>query len=152
MMIDPNIASLGYDGSFEVDSFVKPRLKSETEIIKDVILFILFTKPGQYPSLPNIGLDIQSMLYSFYDELDDNDLKNQIIRQCNVLGTYFDNGTINIKKIIYKNKPSLLIFIQYESSMDHTNSSDDNKDLYQIGITFDELDHMIYNILEGRGV
>jgi hypothetical protein len=152
-MLNSNIATLGYDGTFEINSFAKPRLKGELEIIKDVVLFILFSKPGQYPSLPNIGLNIQSMLYSFYDELDENDLKDQLIRQCNALGTYFDRGIINIRKTIYKGKPSLLIHIESESDNEYLiNPSSDNNNLFQIGITFDELDHMIYNISEERSI
>jgi hypothetical protein len=60
---EPNI---GYDTTFELNEFNEHRLRSEIELIKNTILFILFAKPGQYPSLPHIGLDIQSMLYSFY--------------------------------------------------------------------------------------
>lgn len=146
-MLDPNIAKLGYDVAFGLDDFGKPLLKSEAALMKNVILFVLFSRPGQYPSLPNIGLDIQSLLYSFYDEIDNNDLKAKIIAQCTALGTYFDSNNIIVRKIIYRNKPSLMIHIEGTDTTlptGYTVKSDTEK--YQIGITFDELDQMIYNI------
>lgn len=145
---EPNI---GYDTTFELNEFNEPRLRSEIELIKNTILFILFAKPGQYPSLPHIGLDIQSMLYSFYDEINESDLKYKIKEQCNAMGVYLNDGTVDIRKTKYRGRPSLLINIQGTESYpdgylkDHINESNN----YLIGITFDELDKMIYNINNG---
>ena len=44
-------SSIGADLTFELDQYNEPRLKSEGEMIKDIILYVLFSKPGQYPSL-----------------------------------------------------------------------------------------------------
>ena len=147
IMLDINITKLGYDASFALDGFGKARIRSEAELIKNVVLFVLFAKPGQYPSLPNIGLDIQTLLYSFYDEINNNELRDKLISQCGALGTYFDRGNINIRKTIYRNKPSLMIHIDCDESLPigyNSVSSDSNK--YQIGITFNELNQMIYNV------
>ena len=144
-MLDQNIMKLGFDASFELDGFGKPKIFSEVELIKNVVLFVLFSKPGQYPSLPNIGLDIQNLLYSFYDEIDNSELKNKIISQCNALGTYFNNGVLNVRKTMYRNKPSLMIHIEGTDELPTTyNRTNPNR--YQIGITFDMLNQMIYNI------
>jgi hypothetical protein len=146
--------NIGYDATFELNEFNEPRIRSEIEVVKDVILFILFSKPGQYPSLPHIGLDIQSILYSFYDELDEVDLKHKINEQCNAMGVYMNNGAIQIKKTKYKGHPSLMISIdgteQYPEGYmkDHIN----NSNRYLIGITFNELNQMIYNINSEGGV
>lgn len=143
-----NDLTVGYDTTFELNEFNEPRIRSEVEVIKDVILFILFSKPGQYPSLPKIGLNIQSKLYSFYDELIEEDLKHKIKEQCGAMGIYLTNGVINIKKTKYHGKPSLMIAIngteQYPDGYmkDHINIANN----YLIGITFDELNQMIYNI------
>lgn len=140
--------NIGYDTTFELNEFNEPRIRSEIETIKDVILFILFSKPGQYPSLPHIGLDIQSMLYSFYDDLTESDLKYKIGEQCKAMGVYLSDGTINIRKTKYRGKPSLLINIEgtelYPDGYMKDNTT--NSDRYLIGITFDELNQMIYNI------
>lgn len=145
-MLDSNIGKLGYDTSFAIDAFGKPRIVSEAELIKNVVMFVLFARPGQYPSLPNIGLDIQSMLYSFYDEIDNNDLRDKIINQCGALGLYFDSGNINVRKVIYRGKPSLMIHIEGTESIPDGYNNTDDTEKYQIGITFDELNQMIYNI------
>lgn len=141
-------AGIGYDTTFELSEFSEPRIRSEIETIKDVILFILFSKPGQYPSLPQIGLNIESMLYSFYDELDVADLKNQIIEQCNALGAYINGGSILIQKTRYKNKPSLIIHIEGSETFPSSYKSDriDATNRYLIGITYDDINKMIYNI------
>lgn len=141
-----NPTSLGYDVTFSLDAFGKPKIRSEIELIKNTVLFVLFSKPGQYPSLPNIGLDIGSLLYSFYDEIDNNDLKSKIASQCNALGFYFDNGNIDVRKTIYRGKPSLMIHIEGNETLPSGYNSKDNSNKYLIGITFNELDKMIYNI------
>lgn len=139
---------LGYDAAFELNEFRQPKLRSEIELIKNTILFLLFTKPGQYPSLPHIGLDIQSLLYSFYDELNTDELKSQIITQCNALGSFFDIGIVSFKKVMYRGKPSLLIHIEGEEAYPdgYMKDSIDSANKYLIGITFDELNKMIYSI------
>lgn len=144
-------SSIGYDTTFELNEFNEPRLRSEIELIKNTILFILFSKPGQYPSLPNIGLDIQSTLYSFYDELNESDLKYKINEQCNALGVYLKNGTVEVKKTMYRGHPSLMINIEGSESYPdgYLKGYGNNSNKYLIGITFDELNKMIYNINEG---
>lgn len=103
-MIDITAARIGYDGTFEMNEFNEPRIRSEIEVVKNTILYILFTKPGQYPSLPSIGLDIESKLYSFYDEINTEDLKEKLINQCNALGAYINSGMVDIRKQKYRNK------------------------------------------------
>jgi hypothetical protein len=150
-MLDSNIFKLGFDASFALNDFGKPRILSEATLIKNVVLFVLFAKAGQYPSIPNIGLDIQNLLYSYFDEIDNNDLRDKIISQCNALGAYFDSGNINVRKIIYRNKPSLMIHVEGTESYPTGYGTNNNSGKYQIGITFDELNQMIYNVSNGTG-
>ena len=140
---------LGFDTTFELDEFARPRIRGEGELLKNLVLFILFTKPGQYPSIPFIGLDISNLLYSFYDDIDTNDLADEIRKQCVALGRYFDNGTINIRKIRYRNKPSMMIHIEAPMATTVMADNYEESNRYQIGITFDELNNLIYNITEG---
>ena len=144
-MPDTNI---GYDCTFELNEFNEPKLSSEIETIKNTLLFILFSKPGQYPSLPQIGIDINSYLYEFYDEIDTAELQQKLISQCSALGVYMSNGSINIRKAIYKNQPSLLITVSGIESFPNEYKCDrgaKNKN-YLIGITYDEMKKMVYNI------
>ena len=150
-LLNPSV--LGYDTTFELDDFSRPRLRSEAELIKNLVLYIFFSEPGNYPSLPNIGLRIQDRLYSFYDELNEDDLKNELTQQCSALGYYLKNGTIHIRKVKYRGKPSLMIHIDTSSEdyniRSYKDQIDNNEDQFQIGITFNELNQMIYNISGG---
>lgn len=150
MLLPGEMYDIGLDCTFELDQFSRPRLRSEAELIKNTVLFILFTKPGEYPSLPFIGLDIGNLLYSFYDEINEVDLADEIIAQCNALGKYFQNGTIIIRKIRYRNQPSLMIHIETNSINSLIGEKNTESYQYQIGITFDELNDLIYNVAERR--
>lgn len=142
------MASIGYDGTFELNEFNEPKLASEIEVVKNIILTVLFFKPGQYPSLPTIGMNIQNLLYSFFDEIDTDKLTQQLIEQCSALGVYFSNGSIVMKKLIYRNQPSLLINVKGTQiyPVGYKKDSINNVNTYLIGITFDEMNKMVYNI------
>lgn len=142
---------VGYDCTFELDEFNKPRLCSETETVKNTVLFILFSRPGQYPSLPNIGMDIRNMLYTYYDEIDERILEDKLIEQCAALGQYFDNGNIVIRKMIYRKMPSLLIHIKTDggdtivTKKVAANKLDRSLEFY-IGLSVNEINELLYNI------
>lgn len=143
-----------YDATFALDDFMRPRLCDTSEIVKNILLFILFAKPGQYPSLPHIGLDIESRLFSFYDEINETELRDQIVEQCNELAPYFDNGSIVLRKLKYRKQPSLLIQVATSPYDNHgklylNSAANLNETTYQIGITYDELNRMVYNITDG---
>lgn len=146
--MNTDLTQIGYDCTFELNEFGEPKLSSEIENIKNILMFVLFSKPGQYPSLPWIGLDINNYLYQFYDEIDEGELTGNIINQCNALGTQIEQGNIIVRKIIYKNMPSLMITISGEEAFPNNykcDSANKNKK-YLIGITYDEMKQMIYNI------
>ena len=79
-MADTNI---GYDCTFELNEFNEPKLSSEIETIKNTLLFILFSKPGQYPSLPQIGIDINSYLY-IYIYMMPGSKGQRVVRACTI--------------------------------------------------------------------
>lgn len=139
---------IGYDTTFELTEFGQPRLRSELEVVKNTILFLLFCKPGQYPSLPHIGLDINSLLYSFYDELDTDNIKNDLIAQCEALGVCIKRGIVNIQKMMYQGHPSLFIHIEGFDNVQpgYVQHIGNSPSKYMIGITFDDLNKMIYNV------
>ena len=132
--------TMGYDLTFDVNDFNEPKLMSEIETVKNVLLFVLFAKPGQYPSLPKIGMDIEQYLYSFYDELDENDLKSQIVSQCQLLDQYISDSTIEIKKEMYKGQPSLIINVNGTIAYPRNYKWNRTEQYpgFQIGITIDE--------------
>lgn len=141
-------SSIGFDSTFQLNEFGKPKITSEIETLKNALLFILYSKPGNFPSIPYLGLDCENMLYSFYDELDEKDIESRIIEQCSLLGIYFQNSTIQIKKLKYQGEPSLLINLQgVEKYPDGYMVNRNGKIVnYMIGVTLDELGKMIHNI------
>lgn len=81
-----NFQSLGYDVSFDTDSMDKPRILSSFELGVNVILTLLFMKPGQFPSIPTLGIDIESYLHEYSDDKKiPIEIKNKLSDQCNQL-------------------------------------------------------------------
>lgn len=152
-MLSNNGVTVGYDPCFELNEFNEPRIKSEIELIKDVVLFICLSSPGQYPSLPYVGLDLQSMLYSHFDEVSEEDIKDKLISQCLALSHPIKDGTVSVKKTVYKGVNSLLIHIEGTESYPSGYKRDSNNEVtsYLIGITLDELKRLIYNINTVKG-
>lgn len=143
-----DIWSLGYDAEFTLNEFNQPKLTSEIELKKNVLIFVLFSRKGQYPSLPLIGMNIEEELYSHYDEIDVGNLQNEIINQCSALGVSFQTGEIQIKKQMYRNQPSLLIGVYGRESYPegYMRDSINQGDSYLIGITYDDMKQMIYDV------
>lgn len=142
--------NIGYDCTFEMDDFNKPRLREEAELVKNVVLLILFMKPGQYPSIPWLGLNIRDKLYSFYDEIDETALARELSEQCQALGTYIQQGDIIIRKMIYRDMPSLLIHVSTTATdgsiINYNNKSKNKASEFYIGISVNELNKLLYNI------
>lgn len=154
-MLNIKDAQLGFDCACELDVYDNPRLISEAELVKDVVMTVLFTKPGQYPSLPHIGLDIHNMLYSMYDKLNIENLIIQLSEQCQALDAYIKNGSIAIKKTIYRNMPSLLIYVN--TGMNDSNIQDmiesyerDTSTIFRIGLSINELNELL--LVENKSI
>lgn len=103
--------SISIEPSFGVNSFNKAKYKNETETVANAILNLLFGKPGYFPSMPDLGINIQSYLYSFWDDIDTNHLKAQIATQCQMFREYVDDGSLDVIKTMSGNDPVLLIII-----------------------------------------
>lgn len=146
--------SIGYDCTFQVNEFGKPKLSSEIETLKNALLFITNSKPGQYPSIPYLGLDFENILYSFFDEIDEEEIKTKIVDQCALIGIYFSNYTIQIKKMKYQGQPALLINLSGTETYPpgYMVNRNEKQSQYLIGITLDELGKMIYNVNKKGGI
>ena len=140
--------TMGYDLTFELNEFGNPRIRSEIETVKDVLLTVLFTRKGEIPSLPTVGIGLEDFLYEAFDEIDEDALKQDIVEQCEMMQMYFSRSAIQIKKLTYKDKPLLMIQINgtetYPSSYLHDNIG--VSDQYNIGISFDETNNLVYAI------
>lgn len=90
--------TLGYDVSLDTDSAYKPKILSTFQMCINSILILLMMKPGQYPSAPDLGIDIESYLHEYSDDKTiPMQIKNKLVDQCNRLNVvgitidcYFD--------------------------------------------------------------
>lgn len=77
---------LGYDVLLDVDSTYKPKVISTFQMCVNIIITLLMMKPGQYPSIPELGIDIDQYLHEYAD---DSSIPNTIVtklhEQCNRL-------------------------------------------------------------------
>lgn len=60
--------TLGYDAVLDLDDYGKPKVLSSFEMMVNAILTLLFMKPGQFPSIPELGIDINSYLLEYSDD------------------------------------------------------------------------------------
>ena len=78
--------SLGYDALLDVDAYNKPRVASSFELGVNAILTLLFMKPGQFPSIPELGIDIEQYLHEYSNNSKlPKIIENKINDQCNRL-------------------------------------------------------------------
>lgn len=76
--------TLGYDVSLDYDEMSKPKILSTFELCVNSILTLLFMKPGQYPSIPTLGIDINKYLFEYSDDPNIiGKIKNDLNDQCN---------------------------------------------------------------------
>lgn len=126
--------SFGVDLTFEMDDFNRSKLLNSTEMMKNIAMFIMYSKPGQIPSLPTIGMNIEKYLYEDYENLNTEELEQNLSDQCSALNNFFtQNG--KIEKTYENNIPSLKISLNYNPS-EQTKRPYQN---YQLGLSYDEL-------------
>lgn len=101
---------MAVDPQFGANVYNRSKVLTEAQTIVNNILTLLFGKPGFYPSIPTLGMDIRQYLYAFEDDFDVNFLKSQLAIQCKDFVKHISDGTFDIVKSSYKGNP-LLIFV-----------------------------------------
>lgn len=101
----------GVDPSLGVNSFNQAKYKNETETVAKSILNLLFGKPGYFPSMPDLGIDIKNTVYMFWDDIDTDVIKAMIISQCQEFEEFVDDGSLDVIKSSYGGEPLLLVVI-----------------------------------------
>ena len=129
----------GLDPELGSNAFGKAKYKNETEAIANAFLNLLFAKPGFFPSMPKLGLDIQSRLYAFWDEVDETSLQIEIEAQCKTFKEYIDDGSLQVLKTTYNRNHLLLIVVpvQVINTIEHLT----------IGISTDGEGNVSYNYI-----
>lgn len=129
---------LGYDTPLEVDGYNKPKVISSFQMMVNAILTLLFMKPGQFPSIPELGIDIDSYLHEYADDPSiPSTIENKLNDQCNRLQytglsfeCYFDRTVENI--------PCLVIKITGTDTLAYGTTGN----VVYIGISYDKLNQL----------
>lgn len=129
----------GVDPSLGVNNFGKAKIKNESESVANALLNLLFARPGSFPSMPNLGIDLPSIMYQFWDTIEPDVLKAKIAAQCERFQFYVDNGELNIQKSSYMDKPLLIIVLPVQIKNVRQNLA--------IGVTIDGSGNTKYNYI-----
>lgn len=132
---------MGVNPTFTVNNFNKAKVLTETETYVDDFMMILFGRPGFYPSIPNIGIDIRSYLYKFEDEISTDEIKTKIANQCSDYLPMIQEGNFDVLKTTYRSH-ILLVFVLPSINNDQVTIS--------IGITTTDNGDVIYNFVENK--
>jgi hypothetical protein len=100
---------MSVDPTYGVNNFNKAKVLSEEETYVHNLLAILLGKPGFYPSIPYLGMDIQRELYKFEDEIDTDKIKAAVVSQCSDFLPLVKNGDLDVITTKY-NGETILIF------------------------------------------
>ena len=137
---------MAVDPQFGIDSYNRPKVLSESQTVVYNILTLLFGKPGFYPSIPHLGMNIQQYLYSFEDEFDTNYIKAQLASQCSDFIDIIENGSFDVIKSNHNGQP-LIIFV-IPTIITNTESNlflgitVNEKGEYKFNFTFDSIQYI----------
>jgi hypothetical protein len=129
---------LGYDTPLEINALGKPKVISTFEMSINVVLTLLMMKPGQYPSIPELGIDIEHYLHEYSDDKNVLDeIKTKLNDQCNKLQL----TGIKIDVSFDRTDPSLnALVIMMTGTEKIAYGSESNQVI--IGITYDQLNRL----------
>ena len=106
--------ALPKDVGYGLDDFQRMKVYSESESIARYILTILLTRPGNYPGLPHIGLNVKQLLYDDLNEFNATSLKERIYDQCSALLPHIVGDDVYAGLIEYNGTTFLLIRVSVE--------------------------------------
>lgn len=127
------------DPVYGVNDFNETKVLSESETLINNILMILFGKPGFYPSIPWLGMDIYQYLYKFDDEIDTLKIKSKLASQCQEFLPDIQDGSMDVYSTTYQGRP-VLIF-ELPILVDKATS------VLALGVTVNTKGEMVYNFI-----
>lgn len=130
------------DPTFSVNNFNKPKNLTELETKVHNMLMLLYGKPGFFPTIPSIGMDIKKYLYMFSDEIDTNAIKNELARQCSEFIPDIKTGEFEVLKTTYQGQNLLIFQLPI--------ITDSSKHSATIGITLNDRGELVYKFVENK--
>ena len=133
---------MAVDPTFATNDYNKPKMLTNLQTYVNNILVLLFGKPGFYPSIPSIGMDIYQYLYKFEDEINADEIKMKLVSQCRDFLPEVQNGNFDVFKTTYNGR-TLLVF-KLPPITDVTRCD------VAVGVTTNERGEMVYNFVENN--
>lgn len=126
--------------TFSVNNYNRPKVLTELESYVNDILMLLFGKPGFYPSIPTLGMDIKKYLYMFEDEINVEEIKSTLAEQCDEFLPELQSGEFDVINSQYNGNTLLIFKLPIINDL--------NKNSVAIGITTNKKGELIYNFVE----
>lgn len=80
-----------------------------------LILNLIFLRPGTYPSIPNMGVGLQDYEYEYIDDVKDN-IRNKIEEQVKLFLPDVPLTSVEVTSVDYEGKTILLIVISLDDN------------------------------------
>ena len=85
-----------YEPAFGLDSFRKPLVYEDWQVVAQSIIIVLFGRPGFYPSIPQLGVHIQELMYEKIDDIDTDNLRGILAHQLEVFSDIIQSDDMKI--------------------------------------------------------
>lgn len=98
--------------SLEINSFDKPKELDHVNAWSQLLLNLIFLKPGTYPSIPNMGVGIEDYQYDFLEEAV-AELSAKIVEQQKMYLPDVPLKGVNVTNIEQDGHPILIIQLSF---------------------------------------
>ncbi len=111
---------VGKEVLFDFDNFKQPKTLSENETIARQIINLLMMRPGNLPSMPDVGINIEQYLYTLQEDLDSDEIIKQIYTQCGQLMPFISLREVKILIYPYNEVDWLIVYIPFSTVIEET--------------------------------
>lgn len=108
--------------SWGSDDFNKPVELSRKDSIAQIVLNLFLLRPGNYPSMPHIGLNIRQYMYQQVTDVIQEEIKQNIVDQCSEIISDVKVADIRVVNVPDKEGQGVLIILiplEIEDSKDN---------------------------------
>lgn len=96
---------------FGQDEFRKPKVLTGWDALLQTMLVVLFGRPGCFPSIPELGMNIQKYRYVHEKNIDCEGIKNELVNQCAIVSDAIDASEVQVTTGRSANGDLMLLFL-----------------------------------------
>ena len=134
-----DILAFKYEVGFGLDNFQKAKILNAKESVVQMILNMFMMRPGNMPSMPHLGINIQSYLYRQDGDVDLEGLRTKIFSNCTDLLSFLTFGDIKVFFAPY-NGQSVLVTVIPIQGLESSAS-----DVLMVGFTKDTNNDLLFS-------